>query len=371
MSRYFLKLHFDPDFAARRRSPKERGDGSVDQYDLGYAQNVVAGQVVAEWVEPDGDLRAFDPRFLRDAKEFPAGPGTRIDPSDPDKLLAAVNGHVSMKDGRIVVDHVLRVDGDIDFHTGNIVFVGDVAVSGGLLAGFELSGRNVTFKGVVEAGDVRAMGDLACEGGVKGGGRARLRAGRSLRARFCESAELRAEKNLLIDGACMHSDVFVGEKLAVKGRLVGGEIYCAGAVYVGEKLGGGIRTPTRLQLGYPPDLMHADRVLVSLIKDAHSQLEHLRLASAHTGEAGREAAERLAVIEGKRLLYRKQRSRLWERKVDVSRFPACRVIVPGTIGENVEIGIGEASIYPPEGASDVVFRYEGGEIIMESPAVRR
>ncbi len=371
MSTYFLKLHFDPDFAARKLLPKEREDGTVDQYDLGYVQNVVAGQVVAEWIEPQGDPRAYDPRFVRGEKEFPAGPGCRIDPSDPDKLLAAVNGYVALKNGRITVSHVLAIDGDIDFHTGNIVFVGDVTVGGGLRAGFELSGRNVTVRGVVEAGNIRAMGGLSCEGGVKGGGRARLQAGQSLRARFCENAELMAGKNLLVDGGAMHSDLFVGEKLAVKGRLIGGESFCAGAVYVGEQLGGGLRTPTRLQLGYPPDLMRADRGLVGRIKEIHSQAEHLRAASALPGEPGREAAEKLAVLQGKLLLFRKQRARLWDRKVDVNRFQACRVIVPGKIGDNVEIGIGEAVFFPPEGASDVVFRYEDHEIIMESPAVRR
>jgi len=47
------------------------------------------------------------------------------------------------------------------------------------------------------------------------------------------------------------------------------------------------------------------------------------------------------------------------------------VIVPGQIGANVEIGIGEAVLRAPEGARDVVFRYLDGEIVMESPALRK
>jgi uncharacterized protein len=371
MTQYFLKLHFDPDFAERRLAPKARNDGTVDQRDLGFVQNVVAGQVVAEWVEVPGDPKAFDPRFLSAEKNFPVGPGCRIDPSDPDKLLAAVNGYVILEKSRVVVNTTLTIDRDIDFHTGNIVFVGDVAIAGGVRSGFEVSGRNVTVKSVIEAGRVKAMGALVCEAGIKGGGRGSLHAGRSLRARFCERAELHAGKNILIDGGCMHSDVFVGEKLAVKGRLIGGEVFCGGSVYVGEQLGGGLRTSTLIQLGYPPDLMYADRVLTRRIKDVHSHLEGLRLAGSRSGEAANEAREMLAVVEKKLRIYGKQRRKLWERKVETSVFPSCRVIVPGKLGDNVEIGIGEAFMAPPEDVSNVVFRYEDGEIIMESPAVRR
>ncbi len=371
MAQYFLKLHFDPDFAERRLSPKARKDGTVDQRELGFVQNVVAGQVVAEWVEVPGDPKAFDPRFLSGEKNFPVGPGCRIDPSDPDKLLAAVNGYVALEKDRVVVHSTLVIDRDIDFHIGNIVFVGDVEIAGAVRSGFEVSGRNVTVKDVVEAGRVKAMGALVCEAGIKGGGRGSLHAGRSLRARFCESAELHAGKNILIDGGCMHSDVFVGEKLAVKGRLIGGETYCGGSLYVGEQLGGGLRTPTLIQLGYPPDLMFADRALTRRIKEIHSHLDSLRIAGSRGGEAAEEARERLAAMENKLRVYRKQRKKLWERKVETSVFSSCRVIVPGKLGDNVEIGIGEAFLVPPEDVSDVVFRYEDGEIVMESPAVRR
>jgi hypothetical protein len=52
-------------------------------------------------------------------------------------------------------------------------------------------------------------------------------------------------------------------------------------------------------------------------------------------------------------------------------FFGLRVIVPGVIGANVEIGIGDASLDAPDGARDVLFRYADGEIVMSSPAARR
>ena len=114
---------------------------------------------------------------------------------------------------------------------------GDVIIGGDIRPGFTVMGRHVTVTGLVLAARVRAMGNVTCNGGIQGGGKATLRAGRSLRARFCENAVLHAAQNILIDGSAMHCRLFAGEKLAVKGRLAGGEAYCGEAVYVGEQLG--------------------------------------------------------------------------------------------------------------------------------------
>ncbi|WP_428563203.1 MAG: DUF342 domain-containing protein [Solidesulfovibrio sp. DCME] len=368
---YLLKYHFDPDYERRRLRPKSREDGSVDQYDLGYAQNVVAGQLIAEWEELPPDEPPDDGAVVSDDLAFPHGEGCRVDPSDPKRLLASVNGHVASVDGIICVRETLSVGRDIDFHTGNIVAVGDVLVGGNVRSGFLVMGRNVTIRGSVEGAKVRAMATISCQAGIQGGGRSTLRAGKSIRAKYCENAVLHAGQNILIDGASMHCRLFATEKLAVKGRLVGGEAYCGEAVYVGEQLGGGGQSQTRLLLGYDPERIHQDQHLKARVREVLLELEACKVDMGR-GDARAEACgEELPRLERTLESCKAQLARLWSSPAALRRFSTCRVIVPGSIGANVEIGIGEAILAVPEGTRDVVFRYADGEILMEHPALRK
>jgi uncharacterized protein (DUF342 family) len=368
---YILRFHFDPDFERRRLRPKNRDDGSVDQYDLGYVQNVVAGQTLAEWEKLSPEETLEKSAIVSENTTFPHGEGCRVDPSNPLRLLAINNGHVAFIDGRILVRETLSVGHDIDFHTGNIVAIGDVLVGGGVRSGFMIIGRNVTIRDTVEGARVRAMGNVLCQAGIQGGNRATLRSGKSLRAKFCEKATLHAAQNILIDGSSMHCRLFAGEKLAVKGRLVGGEVYCGEAVYVGEQLGGGGQSQTRLLLGYDPERIHKDQHLKGRVREELMEIEACQSEVTRGGDRANECGPFLERSLKRLETYKTQLLRLWSNPAAMRQFSACRVIVPGRVGANVEIGIGEALITVPEDTRDVVFRYQDGEILMEHPALRK
>ncbi|MDQ7830742.1 MAG: FapA family protein [Desulfovibrionaceae bacterium] len=369
--RHYLKFHFDPGFDRRKLAPRRRQDGTVDLYDLGYVQNVMAGEVVAQWLPADQAPPDADPRAFYSERVFPYGLGCTPDPGDPDRLVSTVNGYVAFDNGRITVRRSLVVPGDVDFHTGNIMFVGDVTVEGAVRAGFEVVGRNVVVRGVVEGARIRATESLVAESGIKGSDNAVVRAGGNLRAKFCENAELHAGKNLLVDTSAMLCHFYVGERLAVKERLVGGTATCQGAAYVGEALGGGLRTQTKLLLGYDPELISRDRTLRKKIHRASERVMALRREAGPGGRLAREAGEQLAEMEKRLAAYQLLRHRLWLNHHGDADFMACRVIVPGVIGANVEIGIGEAVMDAPDGARDVLFRYFDGDVVMSSPAVKR
>lgn len=368
--RYVLQFHFDPDFERHRLRPKSREDGSVDQFDLGFAQNVVTGQVLAEWIEAD-EAPDFGPEAVfSENLAFPCGCGCRVDPEEPHSLLAAVNGHVSYAGGLISVHETLTIGRDVDFHTGNIVAVGDVIIGGAVRSGFEVIGRNITVRGPVEAGRLTARRNAVCEGGIMGGNRTSIRANKSLRARYCENASLHAGQNILIDGSAMHCRLYAGEKLAVKGRLAGGEVYCGEALYAGERLGGGGQSQTRILLGYDPEIMHKDQHVKALVRGTLLEIAACREDMCREGR-GPECTHTMEELLLRLAMLKEQLARLWSQPAALRRFSACRVIVPGMVGANVEIGIGEAVLPAPEGARDVQFRYQDGEIIMESPALRK
>jgi len=367
---YVLKLHFDPDFERRRLRPKNRDDGTVDQFDLGYVQNVVTGQTLAEWEALSPEITPAPDAIVSEETAFLHGEGCRVDPENPLRLVATVNGHVASNNGQISVREKLSIAQDVDFHIGNIVAIGDVHLTGNIRPGFTVMGRNVTIEGTVESANVTGMGNVLCQTGIQGGNRAIIRAGKSLRARYCENAVLHAVSNILIDGSSMHCRLFAGEKLAVKGRLVGGEVYCGDAVYIGEQLGGGGQSQTRLLLGYDPERIHKDQHLKAELREELMEFESCRQEDRNS--VGAVVCEADLERRAKRLeTFKSQLNRLWANPESARNFASCRVIVPGHVGANVEIGIGEAVLAVPEGLSNVVFRYQDGEIITEHPALRK
>ncbi|MBG0775094.1 MAG: DUF342 domain-containing protein [Desulfovibrionaceae bacterium] len=369
---YFLRHHFEPDLTPRVLRPKESTSGSVDHHDLGYVQNVVVEQVLAEFVKvTDEAANALPARFVYAKPEFPAGRNTGVNPSIPTQLLAEANGHVAYENGLIVVKKALRINGHVDYHTGNIFFVGDLMVDGGLHTGFEVQARNTLVKGIVEGARVVAEASIVCEAGVKGAKQARLFAGKSIRLPFCENASLLARESVLVDGTCMHSDLRVGGKLVVKGRLQGGTARCNGVIFVGEQLGGGTSTVTEVVLGIDPFL---DMHLAEVEESIEAASEHLAEYTAHWekgGELAEEFGPRKEQAERKLKALERRRTQLGEALARSGALDAARLVVPGQVRSGVNITIGPAKTTVREHLENVHFRLEDGEIVTESPAMKR
>ncbi|MFW5837824.1 MAG: FapA family protein, partial [Desulfovibrionaceae bacterium] len=154
---YHLKCLFDPRVDPQRLRPKQLENGSVDHYDLGFIQNVVAGEVIAELQElPDfDDPPDVDRNFVFTSKSFPAGSNTEVNPADDSQLLAAANGLVCMDEsGRINVRKKLALDSDVDFRTGNIFFVGDLVIKGAVRSGFQIRAKNLMVEELIEGAEV-------------------------------------------------------------------------------------------------------------------------------------------------------------------------------------------------------------------------
>ncbi len=370
---YLLKHHFDPDFDHLHLAPKERADGSVDHYDLGYVQNVVADQVLAELVDLDRNPAGpAEERFVLEEPAFPAGPGTRVDPSRPEYLLAAKNGYVYYdEEGRISVKGLLNVRRDVDFNTGNVAFVGNLVVHGGVRSGFRLRAVDVRIKGTMEGARVTAMGDVVCEAGIKGGNEANVQAHGSIRASFAENAILVARENVLIEGAALHNSVFAGNKLAVKGRLTGGEVHCLRYAYIGGQLGGGIGAATRVVAGYDPMLLYVDQKLNVRIKELRNELAELKIEAAKSETHARELAGRIRVTQDVLDSLLERKVAVWERIKATETLDTCKVMVLGAVKPGVEISIGPAYHKVDEEIEDVCFMFKDNEIRVLSPAVEK
>lgn len=371
---YYLKCHFDPRFDPARLRPKELEDGSVNHYDLGYVQNVIVGEVIAEMLElsdspPAPDL---DPDFIFKAKLFPAGPNTEVNPQNDGQLLAKANGLVFMDaSGQIVVNKKLTLDSDVDFHTGNIFFVGDLKVRGSLRSGFQVRAKNLLVSDLIEGAEAQSMQFLSCPHGVKGGSVASLRAGKSMKLGFAENATLNAAENIIIEKNALHCKVYAGQKLAVKGRLIGGLYYSYQLVYVGEQLGGGMNAATQILVGFDPQLLFEDQQMNDQMEEIQQRILQYQRQLERTPDAREDLGPKLKKAEKKMAALTSRKAVVWEKISATERLNNALVVCPGEVMPGVEISIGTSYLQVNDYLKNVRFRLKDGEIVTESPALRK
>ena len=211
--------------------------GQVDYTALNLICNVEEGQEICRLIRPtEGEpgrtvLDQEVPAKSGKAVPLPKGRNTEVSEDDEDSLIASIPGHVEFSGHSFQVKPVLDIDGDVDFSTGNIKFVGDVNIKGDVLAGFEVKAMgNIYVGGVVEAGgSVEAGGDLTVVKGILSDGSTTIRAARCIFAKYIENATIYVRENLQAD-CIVNGKVYCdGEVILRSGRgsIIGGRVWAA------------------------------------------------------------------------------------------------------------------------------------------------
>ena len=367
MVQYYLRHYFNPDFDYLNLKPS--GDnGKSDVYSLGYVQNVIAGQVLAELVPLDAAGPKVDQRFILENDAFPMGGNTRVDPRYPNYLLAAAKGYVFYLNGKITVKTLLNVRQDVSFQTGNIFFVGDMAVHGSVRAGFSVQANNVRIMGMVEGGVVRARRDLMIDGGVRGGAgkHSKVVAGDKLMTPFLESVDARARGNMVIEKTCLYSTVYAGSNMVVRDKLYGGTTNAYGSVYVGGQLGNKAALSTKIYLGYDPLSIRQLEKIDKIIAQLSQTITHLNAIAGHLQPETNDASRKLQALRLQRRQLINRRDELWSRLAqDENYMQNCRLLCQGTVYPGVEISIGRAFMVVEQVYKCTLFRLVDNEIIAE------
>ncbi len=362
---YYLKHYFDPDFDYKNLKPKETKDGKVDLYNFGYVQNVVRGQVIAEFqkISPQ-DIDKYDERFIFKEKKFPIGLNCRVDPKNENQLIALVNGYVYYdENGNISVKDLLNVRGNVDFRTGNIYFVNNIVIYGDVKTDFEVQGNSIVIKGVVQGAKITALNSIAVEGGVKGESKAILKAENNIRCRYVENATLLAKGSILVDQHCLHSNLYANKNVIVKGKLVGGSVYSGEKVLVEGPLGGGFNVPTSIVLGYDSINMYQFSTIEKRLDELQKRIDFLEAKYAKTKDP------RLSFeIDEKRReakILAKYLAKVGE-KIKRKDFKKCAVIAKSEINPGVEISIGPAYYKVEDFIEATTFYLEDKEIALST-----
>ncbi len=235
-------------------------NGRIDFKELNLIENVVAGQQLAKKSPPEpGQLghtvtgKTLPAKSGKDGT-IPVGKNVKLS-EDRSMAIAEINGQVILLNGKINVEPVYTVTSDVNPHTGNIIFLGTVVIRGSVEDGYSVKAAgNIEVHGNVGKALLDADGDIVIQQGMMGRNEGRVRAGKSVYAKFIEHAQVEAEESVYVSDGILHSTVDANKKIICQGRrasIVGGRLRAAEEINA-KNLGSIAGAETILEVGYDP-----------------------------------------------------------------------------------------------------------------------
>lgn len=280
----YMQYNFQVDQSKVRL--KEASNGRVDFKELNIIQNVVEGQPLARKVQAERGTpgKTVTGKVLpaKNGKDMPMPLGKNVHLADDQlTILSDINGQVVIAAGKVNVEPVYTVDGDVCLRTGNIMFLGTVIITGSVEDGFSVKAAgNIEVHGTVGKADLEAEGDVIVHQGITGKGAGLVKAGRSVWARFIENARIEAGTLVVVSDGIINSKVDANKRIICQGKrahIVGGHLRAAeeiNAKMLGSPVSG---TETICEVGFDPSSKARLDALVAKKTGLEKQLEEVEL----------------------------------------------------------------------------------------------
>jgi uncharacterized protein (DUF342 family) len=280
----YIKYFFETD--QTKVQLKEGANGKVNFKELNIIQNVVQNQPLAQKIPPeDGvDGKTITGKLInaKAGNDIPMPLGSNVHIGDEgDTIISDINGQVVLANGKINVEPVLTIEGDVCLKTGNIIFLGTVIVTGNVEDGFSVKAAgNIEVKGTVAKSELDAEGDILIYQGVNGKGGGKIRSGKSIWSRFIENTNVEAGNMVVVTDGIINSQVDALKSILCQGKRAN---IMGGRLRAGEEINANILgnptsgTETICEVGFDPkSKIEMDR-LVGIKTTAESELEALKL----------------------------------------------------------------------------------------------
>ncbi len=256
----YVKILFD---SGNKPDLHEDNRGKMDFRNTNIVKSVEKNSIIAEMVEAtEGEfgINIYGGKIPFEsarAEKWKFGANTTLS-TDVKKLIATITGRpVLEKNGTIRVDEVCTLE-NVDYSTGNVDFPGTIIVEGSVVDGFRLRTKgSIILKNSVGRVFLYASGDIVLSGGFMGKNGGVIESEGDIYAKFVEQGKISALGSIYIQEAAMHSELFAGESIIVKGgkgELIGGEAVAGKHISV-LKLGAIVETPTKVSVGIPPTIL--------------------------------------------------------------------------------------------------------------------
>jgi len=238
----------------------EEADGKVDFKNLNLVQNVVAGQVLAikEKATIGEPGRTVTNKMIpqKTGKDYPLIAGKNCHVTDDGlQIIADKNGQVLLSAGKVNVEEVLIINGDVNLKTGNQLFLGTIIIQGNVEDGFNVKAAgNIEVHGGVGNCELDAEGDIIISQGVQGKNHGFIKCGKSLFAKFLQDIKVDAADSVYVQDSILHSFIDATKEIIIAGKrakIVGGRLR-AGELVKSKEIGSVSGTETIIEVGIDP-----------------------------------------------------------------------------------------------------------------------
>ncbi|MDD3364048.1 MAG: FapA family protein [Syntrophomonas sp.] len=365
--------------------PQADEGGNIDFREMGLVNNITKGTILALRTPPLAGESGMDvlghELIPRAGKDFalPKGKNT-VGNNEGTVLIAMIDGQISISDRKVTVSPVIQLNGDVDFSSGNIDFIGSVLIRGNINSGFIVKAQgDIEVGGFVEAAEVVAGGNILVKGGIKSGAKGFVKAGENLTARFIENSRAEAGQDIIVKEGIMQSYVRAGGSIKVsdkKATIVGGVVQAAQMVEA-KVLGSNLATRTIVEVGVNPYYREEYQSLIKIRTDKKKIMDNLnnnmqafqrsgiapqslpenkRLVLLKTLDDFKKIKEELATYDGRIIFLEEELNR-----IKSARVRALEVAYPG-----VRISIGSAIYIINDICKYAQFILDEGEVRLTS-----
>lgn len=281
--------------------------GIVNFKELGRIRNIKKGTLLAT-IEyqtegtPGSDVRGAEIKAAPGKPPvYSLGPGTVLS-QDQKKIYAADDGNLRWDKDRFVVDTVVNINGHVDASVGNIDFVGDVVIKGGIFEGYKVKGKKVTVKENVTNAIIEASQAIDLKSGAV---YSKLVCDGDITTSFAENCKIFC-KGTMQSKSLVNCDVLSEGEVKVdsgKGVIIGGECIAFQNI-TANQLGSESYTKTVINLGNTTVLMKSHKELLDnfealnenfqKLKNLYEKLNELRTVQPLTEQ--QEAARKQAFL---------------------------------------------------------------------------
>jgi len=333
---------------------KENEEKSVDFKELNWISNIAAEEILASKVPAVTGIEGIDIYGKTIAAKEPkdislvAGKNTYVT-DDGMYLKSKIDGQVIQKGKSITVEPILTINGNVDYSTGNIDFLGSVIVKGNVVAGFSVkSGKDIIVEGLVEDSELIAQGQIIVTNGILGNEEFvnTIFAKESIKAQFIQHMKIKTDGFVEVPKHILHSYIEAGDKVICTsgtGKIIGGEIKAQNGIEC-NIAGGPFETPTKLILDLYSDLgkeesdinkemliLEENRFKIEkLLKDIEPIKDQL---SDELKEKTDEALKQLAAINNRYVVLQSKRSDIDEQRqlIKANQIKVLQKVYPGVV----------------------------------------
>jgi len=305
---------------------KEDEFGNTDFKNLGNIKNITKGSIICDIILPtsgkSGNNVYGEEIPCKDGEMpiIPMGENTNLT-DDELHLVASCDGCVNYHDDMFYVRQLLYIKGNVDPHTGNIEFKGDIIIEGDVLEGYSVKADgNLKVQGTVENSSLTAGGGISIAGGVKGNEKAVLTSGSEIKSLFLESCTAKA-KNGIYSESIINSSIYTDDCVSVdrgKGIILGGTVIARNYVQakiIGNQSGRACTIKLGTNYNVAEEKATLSKELDDLEKELRSIKKDLLFFERSNNSTGSDKKEKYSALKSKAGLYA-NRIRIKQKKLN-------------------------------------------------------